>query len=413
MTATSDQSRRPSDAAGGRPDPPRRRPRTFAAVAEHVEAAVGHAVDAGRVHGAAWLVAHGGDVATGAAGEAAPGTPVRRDTLFRLSSTTKPVAAAAALALVDDGTLDLDAPVDRWLPELADRRVLAEPAGPLDATVPADRPITVRDVLESRIGLGTDFTAPGPDPVLAALAAGGLHVGPPAPQADPDPDTWMRLVGGVPLAEQPGTRWRYHLPMQVLGVLVARAAGAPLPDVLRERVLAPVGMRDTAFHVGGDRRHRFGRQWATGPDGLAFVYDEPDGQWSRPPAFPDAGAGLVSTVDDLHAFTRALRAGGVADDGSRVLAAGTVEAMLSPHVGPLGDDRRGAWGLGIGLCRVDVPDGRRAGSYGWDGGLGSTWWTDPHQDVVAVLLTTDAWSSPQAAPLFTAFWAAAFGGDGA
>ncbi|WP_168800409.1 serine hydrolase domain-containing protein [Cellulomonas telluris] len=375
-----------------------------------VAALLDRAVTDGRVHGAAWLVARGDDVVTGTAGEAAPGRAVRRDTLFRLSSTTKPVVAAAALTLVDDGTLGLDAPVDRWLPELAGRRVLADPAGPLDATVPAERPITVRDVLESRIGLGFDFTSEGPDPVLAALAAGGLHVGPPAPQADPDPDTWLAVVGGVPLAEQPGTRWRYHLPMQVLGVLVARAAGAPLPQVLRARVLDPAGMTRTGFHVPADQRHRFGRQWATGPGGDVTVYDEPDGQWARPPAFPDGGAGLVATVDDVHAFARVLRAGGTADDGTRVLAAGTVEAMLSPHVGPLGDDGRGAWGLGIGLCRLDMPDGRRAGTYGWDGGLGSTWWTDPVQDVVAVLLTTDAWTSPEPSPLFQAFWSAAFGG---
>ncbi|MFS0706281.1 serine hydrolase domain-containing protein, partial [Cellulomonas sp. 179-A 9B4 NHS] len=365
----------------------------------------------GRTHGAAWLVAHAGDVVTGAAGEASPGRPVRPDSLFRISSVTKPVVAAAALALVDAGLLALDAPVDTWLPELADRRVLVDPRGPLDATVPAERPTTVRDLLESRAGLGMDFTATHADPVLEALAARGLHAGPPAPQAAPDPDTWVRVVAEVPLSEQPGTRWRYHLPLQLLGVLVARAAGGALPAVLRARVLDPVGMPGTEFHVPPDRLARLGRQWVTGPDGAPLVYDEPDGQWARPPAFPDGGGGLVSTVADLHAFARMLRAGGTAADGTRVLAAATVADMLRPHVGPLGADTGGAWGLGIGLCRVDAPDGRHAGSHGWDGGLGATWWTDPVSDVVLVLLTTDAWASPEASALFREVWAAAFGGS--
>lgn len=390
--------------------PQTRTPDDLARAADAVTTAVGRAVDDGRAHGVAWLLAHGDDVATGCAGEAAPGRPVRRDSLFRISSVTKPVVAAAALALVDAGLLDLGAPVDAWLPELADRRVLADPRGPLDATVPADRPTTVRDVLESRTGLGMDFTSPDPDPVLAELAARGLHTGPPAPQADPDPDTWLRVVGGVPLVEQPGTSWRYHLPMQLLGVLVARAAGGSLPAVLRARVLDPVGMPDTGFHVPAAHLDRFGRQWLTGPGGAAEVYDEPDGQWARPPAFPDGGAGLVSTVDDLHAFARVLRAGGTARDGTRVLAPATVADMLAPHVGPLGDDRRGAWGLGVGLCRVDMPDGRHAGTYGWDGGLGSTWWSDPVADVTLVVLTTDAWTSPEPSPVFRQAWAAAFGG---
>ncbi len=379
--------------------------------ADGVAVAVERALADGRTHGAAWLVAHGDDAVTGAAGEASPGRPVRPDSLFRVSSVTKPVVAAAALALVDAGLLDLDAPVDAWLPELADRRVLVDPRGPLDVTVPADRPPTVRDLLESRVGLGLDFTATHADPVLEALAARGLHAGPPAPQADPEPGTWLRAVGDVPLSEQPGTRWRYHVPLQLLGVLVARAAGGPLPAVLRARVLDPVGMPDTGFHVPTDRLERLGRQWMTGPDGSSVLYDEPDGQWSRPPAFPDGGSGLVSTVADLHAFARMLRAGGTAADGTRVLAATTVADMLRPHVGPLGDDERGAWGLGIGLCRVDMPDGRHAGSHGWDGGLGATWWTDPVADVVVVLLTTDAWASPEPSPLFREVWAAAFGGS--
>ena len=243
------------------------------------------------MHGAAWLVDRAGDVSSGAAGSSAV------DSIFRISSVTKPVVATLAMGLVDDGLLRLDDPVDALLPELADRRVLRTPDGPIDDTVPADRPITVRDVLEFRLGLGMDFAGPFPGTVLGALAEQGLPVGPPAPQASPAPDEWMRIVGSVPLSHQPGERWLYNTGAQVLGVLVARAAGRPLPELLAERLLDPLGMTDTGFHVPPDRLERFGRQWL-GPE----VYDEPDGQWATPPAFPDAASGLVSTVADLHAF---------------------------------------------------------------------------------------------------------------
>ena len=348
-------------------------------------------VASGEVHGAAWLVDRAGDVHSGAAGRSAP------DTVFRISSLTKPVVAALALALVDDGVLRLDDPVDPLLPELAGRRVLRDPDGPVEDTVPADRPITVRDVLRFRLGLGLDFAGPFPGTALRVLAERGLPAGPPAPQASPAPDEWMRVVGSVPLSAQPGTRWLYHTGAQVLGVLVARATGRPLPEVLAERLLDPLGMTDTGFHVPPERLDRFGPHWL-GPD----VYDEADGQWARPPAFPDAAAGLVSTVADLHTFARALRTG-----GSPVLSAAAVSGLVTAS-GPAHDaDGREGWGLGTGVLVADAPDGRHAGSYGWDGGLGSTWWTDPVTDTIAILLTTDAWTSPEPAPVFTDFLRAA------
>jgi len=348
--------------------------------------AVASHLASGDVHDAAWLVDRAGDVVAG-------GTT---DTIFRISSVTKPVVAALAMALVGDGTLDLDAPVDALLPELADRRVLRHPGGPLDDTVPAVRAITVRDVLEFRLGLGMDFDGPFPGPVLAALADRGLPVGPPAPRLNPAPDEWLRIVGTVPLQVQPGSRWLYNTGAQVLGVLLARAAGRPLAELLEHRLLSPLGMRDTGFDVPADRLSRFGPVWLGGE-----VYDEARGQWSSPPAFADGAAGLVSTVADLHAFATMLRAGGATPDGTSLVPTARVTEMLTAS-----DDD---WGLGLGVCRTDQPDGRHAGSYGWDGGLGSTWWTDPVTDTIAILLTTDAWSSPEPTPVFHDFWAAAFG----
>ncbi|RFU22951.1 serine hydrolase domain-containing protein [Geodermatophilus marinus] len=380
-------------------------------LAEDVAAVVGDHVAAGAVPGAAWWAHRDGEVARGAAGVHTPGgeDPVRPDTVFRVASVTKPVVAVAALSLLEEGLIGLDDPVDGILPELADRRVLADPTDPAAGTVPAERPITVRDVLTCRLGLGIDFTVPWPSPTVAAALAAGLPVGPPAPQAAPAPDEWLRRLATLPLAHQPGRRWLYHTGASVLGVLVARVAGRPLPEVLAERVLGPVGMTSTGFGVPEGARDRLGPHWGPpGADGRRELYDPADGQWARPPAFPDGGDGLVSTVDDLAALAGVLAAGGRTPDGTTVLQAGTVRAMLTEQAGPV-DDEGGGWGLGTGVRRADEPGGRHAGSWGWDGGLGSSWWTDPVTGATAVLLTNQMWSSPQPPAVFGDLRAAVFG----
>ncbi|MGY1667075.1 serine hydrolase domain-containing protein [Geodermatophilus sp. SYSU D00696] len=378
---------------------------------QDVAQVVGRAVAAGAVPGAAWWVARDGEVARGAAGTHTPGgdDAVTPDTVFRIASVTKPVVAAAALTLVDDGTLGLDDPVDAHLPELAGLRVLADPADAGAGTVSARRPITVRDVLTFRLGTGLDFTAPWPTPTVAALGEAGLPAGPPAPQAAPPPDEWLRRLASVPLAYQPGERWLYHTGASVLGVLVSRAAGRPLPEVLGERVLAPLGMTSTGFGVPDGARDRLGPHWTPpGDDGRRGLYDPPDGQWASPPSFPDGGDGLVSTVDDLAALAAVLLAGGQTPNGRRVLAEHTVAAMLTEQAGPV-DAEGGGWGLGIGVRREDEPQGRHAGSFGWDGGLGGSWWTDPVTGTTAVLLTNQMWSSPTPPAVFDDVRAVAFG----
>ena len=249
--------------------------RLDAVLSAHVERG-----DAGAV---TWTVARHDEVHGGTAGSAA------RDTIFRIASMTKPVTAVAALTLVEDCLIRLDDPVDEWLPELADRRVLARPEGPLEDTVPAARPISLRDLLTFRCGMGFDFTTAGPQPVIEAAAELELGAGPPAPAGPPEPDEWMRRLGTLPLSRQPGERWLYHTSADVLGVLVARVAGRPLPEVLAERVLGPLGMADTGFHVPPPSLDRFGPCYVTAPD--RPVYDPPDGQWSEPPAFPSGGGG--------------------------------------------------------------------------------------------------------------------------
>lgn len=264
----------------------------------------------GSLPGAVALVAHGDDVEVAAVGslDTAGTAPMARDPLFRIASVTKPVTAAATMMLVEDGLLALDVPVARWLPELAAPTVVRTPSAPLDDVVPADRPITVADLLTFRAGYGfpADFSLPAVAPLF-----GGLKQGPPRPQEVAEPDVWTAALGRIPLLHQPGEAWLYNTCSDILGVLIARATGQPFQDVLAERVFEPLGMRDTAFAVPRGQLHRFTSYYRAAPDGGALaLVDAPDGEWSTLPAFPSGAGGLVSTVDDLYAFGRMLLAGG-------------------------------------------------------------------------------------------------------
>ena len=371
-----------------------------------VDAVVSGHVERGDAGAVAWAVARHDEVHGATAGSA------ERDTIFRISSMTKPVTAVAALTLVEECLIRLDDPVDEWLPELADRRVLARPEGPLEDTVPAARPITLRDLLTFRSGMGFDFAAAGPQPVNEAAAALGLGAGPPAPAGRPEPDEWLRRLGTLPLSCQPGERWLYHTSADVLGVLVARVAGRPFPEVLAERVFGPVGMPDTGFHVPPSSLDRFGACYVSAPD--RPVYDPAEGQWAQPPAFPGGGDGLVSTVDDFLAFATMLRNGGTYH-GRRVLSRPTVEAMTTNQLtadqlaaSSPGEAGELGWGFGVGVQVVRTGPARSVGSYGWDGGLGSSWANDPAEDLIGVILTDQLWSSPSPPPLVQDFWTATY-----
>jgi CubicO group peptidase (beta-lactamase class C family) len=369
----------------------------------------------GGVDGLVWGVARRGEQQVGWAGSRNPDGDgaVGEDTIFRIASMTKPVVAVAALLLVEDCTLRLDDPVDDLLPELADRQVIRDPAGPIDDTVPAERPITLRDLLTFRAGMGMDFSFTE-QTVFNAMAQRGLSTAPPQPQLAPAVDEWMRGMGELPLEHQPGERWRYHTAADVLGVLVARATGLALEDALRQRVLEPLDMVDTAFSVPAGKLDRFGScvgiaDFATGEPG---VFDRPDGQWATPPAFPSGGGGLVSTVGDYLAFAEMLRQGGV-HRGERLLSRPTVELMTANHLTAEqranGPDAKGAagWGFGVGVeCRRSGPFS--IGTYGWTGGLGSSWLNDPIEELVGVVLTTRMFTSPTLPPVVSDFWTCAY-----
>ncbi|MFB9837371.1 serine hydrolase domain-containing protein, partial [Actinoallomurus acaciae] len=285
---------------------------------------LGRAVERAEVPGLVALVHRRGETHVIALGttEAGGDTPMSRDTIFRIASLTKAITAVAGLILIEECRLRLDDPVDDLLPELADRRVLRRVDGPLDDTVPAERPITVRDLMTFRLGLGVIFAPPGTYPIQRALAETGVDNGPDGPSVDPD--EWIKRLGTLPLAHQPGTAWMYHTSADVLGVLIARAAGRPLEEFLRERVFAPLGMDDTGYHLPAGKLGRLAAGYAADPETGALVRrpDARDGAWDRPPAFPSGGGGpgLLSTVDDYLAFCRMLLNKGRCDGGVRILS---------------------------------------------------------------------------------------------
>jgi CubicO group peptidase (beta-lactamase class C family) len=360
----------------------------------------------GKVPGLVALVAQGDEVHVEATGSlAVGGRPAERTSLFRIASTTKPITAAATLALVRERRLGLGEPVDRLLPELADRRVLRRMDGPLDDTVPAIGPVTVRRLLTFTFGFGAAvemFLDPEPWPVVTAVAEAGLStIGPPQPDAFVDPDTWITRFGELPLLAQPGERWLYNTGAQVLSVLNARAAGMAFDEVLRSRIFEPLGMSDTGFYAKDVER--LATSYGPTADGLA-VWDPPDGQWSRPPVFADGAAGLVSTVDDLHAFARMLLHG---DD--RVLTTDQLREMRRDQLSSEQRERAAVFlgGRGWGLGTSVVLDGPWAGAFGWDGGLGTSFLLHPERELVVIVLTQRMFESPQAPAVHTELQAAA------
>jgi CubicO group peptidase (beta-lactamase class C family) len=359
----------------------------------------------GDIPGLAWIVARDGEVHAGWAGvqDHAGSTPIERSSIFRIASMTKPIAAVAALTLVEECRLRLDDPVDPWLPELSDRRVLIDPTGPLDATVPARRPISLRDLLTFRLGWGMDFgsfATGAPQPVLERAAEIGLGApGPPKPQSVLERDDWLQRLGTLPLSYQPGERWLYNTGSDVLGALLERVESRPLEEVLRARVLEPLGMRDTAFWVPADRLGRFGACHADlGTGDPHAVFDARGDDWASPPPFASAAGGLVSTVDDYLAFAELLHGRGTAR-GVRLLSPALVEMMTTDQLTPaqresgpgLGVPQ--GWGFGVGV-QVDRSQPTHPGSYGWTGGLGSSWTNDPATGLTAVLLTNQTFTSP-------------------
>jgi CubicO group peptidase (beta-lactamase class C family) len=316
----------------------------------------------GAIPGVVTLLARHGEVHVDTLGaQALGGAPMQRDTIFRVASMIKPITAVAAMILVEECRLRLD-----------DQQAISD------------------------LRIGGD--------------------GPPQPAKTPAPDEWIRGLGSLPLMYQPGERWLYNVGSDVLGVLIARAAGQSFGSFLRERIFEPLGMRDTGFSVPADQIERFAASYEVDAEsGALKLYDPAEGgQWNSPPLFESGAGGLVSTVDDYLAFCQMMLGKGKYGK-ERILARPTVEAMTSDQLTP--EQRVGAemffrenssWGLGMAIYIRRADGISTPGRFGWDGGLGTSAYSDPREDLVGILMTQVAWNSPSGPQIWNDFWTSAY-----
>jgi CubicO group peptidase (beta-lactamase class C family) len=358
-------------------------------------------VASGRIPGYAAAVRMRGQIAVRVGGRMAlepESPPMTDETLFRIASVTKPIGGALALSLVEEGALALEDQIARWLPEAASPRVLLAPDAPIDRTVEAKRPITVRDLLALTSGWGAVLEE---TPLQRAMMDRGVYPGPLIPKMSGD--EFVARVADLPLAFQPGGGWLYDTGIDLLGVLLARATGKPLSELLAERITRRLGMTSTSF--GARDVDRLATAYEPGPDGLELL-DPPNGVFAGPPPFEQLSSGLVSTAADVLGFFCAM-----ADGGGPVLAADSVALMTAdaltdeqrrhafPIVGP-----GASWGLGTGVDVEAAEPWMAPGRWGWDGGTGTSAYVDPGRGTVGVVLTQRAMTGPQDG--FGYFWTA-------
>lgn len=338
-------------------------------------------VAAGTAPGIVAIIGTADDAEVVVAGVAAlGGASVSPDAIMRIQSMTKVLTAVATLRLIESGALSLDHSIENLLPELADRRVLTSPTAALDDTVAADRPITVRQLLTNTSGYGMILTE---SPLQQAMADNGTEAGP-EPVAFGAAE-WLRRLGDLPLAFQPGEGWRYHHSFGVLGILISRLTGRPLAEHLAADIFGPLGLVDTGLWVPTDKIDRLPAAYRHGPAG--FVETEPaaGGFYAGPPPFDVDHGELVSTARDFYRFARALAddTGLISVEHKRLLTTDQIPAAAKTpdsFFPGFWDDM--GWGFGVAVQIADLHHGR----YGWSGGLGTDFFVDS-DGTVAVLLT--------------------------
>jgi CubicO group peptidase (beta-lactamase class C family) len=350
-------------------------------------------VDSGQVSGIYAVIARHGRIGwerTFGWRDLAARDPLRRDDVFRIYSMTKPVTAVGVLRLVDEGKVALDDPVSKYIPAFARVKVFA--GGTADAPVLADptSPITIRELLNHTSGLAYGLTSGPPDTIFsrAKLYDARLTL---AQFAD--------SLARIPLLFQPGTRWSYSSGLDVAGRVIEVASGKPLDRFLEDEVFRPLGMRDTGFRIRPDMRDRLATVYEPGPDGRLrpLGADDPLFPMFEPGArFLWGSGGLVTTPDDFLRFAQMLLGGGSLA-GVRILRPETVALMthntLAPAFTPISfgglGDRTYGFGLGVAV-RVDTVGAARPGPpgiYRWSGYLGTYFWVDPANDLVAMVWT--------------------------
>jgi CubicO group peptidase (beta-lactamase class C family) len=316
--------------------------------------------------------------------------PIERDTIFRLASMSKPITSVAALILVEEGRLRLSEPIAHWLPEAAEIAVLRTPGSAIDDVVSAERPPTLLDLMTHTAGFawgkGLDL------PITRAMNEAGGQT----PFVPHDPDTFLRRVCALPLIQQPGCRWHYGISTELLGIIVARAGNQSLPQFLKSRIFDPIGMVDTGFFAPAEKLRRLSVGYARDSSGQLVIHDDAQtGFWSQPPIFPAGGGGLLSTVDDYLVFARMLVNQGVAGH-ERILSSNSVSLMTSnllsdqqrQPLDPTIDFLQGqGFGLGVSIALHSQDNRRSPGSFSWPGGYCTTWFADPRENLIAVLMS--------------------------
>lgn len=333
------------------------------------------------------------------AGEAGS-VPMTENTPFRIASLSKIVGMALTAQLIGDGLLELDDQIAEWMPELADRRVLRSPDGALDDTVPAEREITVRDLLTFTSGMGLQFESTPYSRELNPFAVGPL----PPPFGIHE---YLDRIAALPLAHQPGERWMYHTSSDVLGILLSRVSEKPLHELLLGEITGPLGLSHTGFFT----EERLPSQYWVHGEGLE-VAAEYDRAFSAEPAFESLGGGLVSTVPEFVSILTAIAEGDIAP-AELVRQATTSQLDASQQ---LGLAELAGPGVGWGWC-TSVETGRphpwsAPGRWGWTGGSGTSAYVDPSRDLIGVVMSQRFMTGPQEA--FDYFWgplAASLDGD--
>ena len=315
-----------------------------------------------------------------AAPDAMTGNEMKRDTIFRIYSMTKPIVSVAVMMLVEDGHLLLTDPISKYLPQLINLKVAVEAVG-ATRLVPAASEITVQDLLRHTSGLTYEFRGTGLVP-KSYMDAKIYRLS----QTNADQ---VATLADMPLAAQPGTAFHYGRSTDVLGRLIEVLAGQTLGEFLRERILVPLGLHDTAFHVPAQNHHRLAEAFATDPDSGAKTSLLPV---LKAPTFESGGGGMVSTAMDYARFLHMLANGGT-QDGVRLLGRKTVELMTADHLGSITGSPElllPGYGFGLGFavrtCSGLAATPGSVGQYYWGGMGGTTFWVDPAEQLVAVLM---------------------------
>lgn len=325
------------------------------------------------------------------------GTPVERDTLFRIYSMTKPITAVAAMMLYEEGAFELKDPVSRFIPAFADVRVYRSGSALKPVTEPLREPVRIWHLLTHTAGLTYGFHHA--HPVDALYRAAGFEWGPPEGM---DLATCCDAWAGLPLLFQPGSEWNYSVATDVLGRVIEIVSGLSLDRFFAERIFEPLGMHDTRFWVSAENVERLAAFYSPQPGTLRAVRnDAMDRVGRQRPAACLGGDGLVSTAADYHRFTQMLRQGGELN-GVRLLGNRTLRYMIQNHL-PGGTDLESfgrplfaettfdGIGFGLGFSVVVNPVANKVlsspGEFGWGGAASTAFWVDPVEDITALLFT--------------------------